>query len=117
MEITGSMASISSFMLLGNFMGELVCMQLHSHSSFSKSIFRACIKYKLFWFILPLLYAFRYHSAKLDWKEAEIFASLLCEHSKWSRTIYTYQRAVVMLMRDKKDLTPDELQTIENLMR
>lgn len=57
------------------------------------------------------------YSAKLDWKEAEIFASLLCEHSKWSRTIYTYQRAVVMLMRDKKDLTPAELQTIENLMR
>lgn len=56
-------------------------------------------------------------SAKLDWKEAEMFASLLCEHSKWSRTIYTYQRAAVMLMRDKKDLTPSELQTIENLMR
>lgn len=55
--------------------------------------------------------------AKLDWKEAEMFASLLCEHSKWSRTIYTYQRAAVMLMRDKKDLTPSELQTIENLMR
>lgn len=56
-------------------------------------------------------------SAKLDWKEAEMFASLLCEHSKWSRTIYTYQRAAVMLMRDRKDLTPSELQTIENLMR
>lgn len=58
-----------------------------------------------------------FFSAKLDWKEAEMFASLLCEHSKWSRTIYTYQRAAVMLMRDKKDLTPSELQTIENLMR
>lgn len=56
-------------------------------------------------------------SAKLDWNEAESFAALLCEHSKWSRTIYTYQRAVVMLMRDKKHLTPAELQTIENLMR
>lgn len=59
---------------------------------------------------------FGHFSAKLDWKEAESFAALLCEHSKWSRTIYTYQRAVVMLMR-KKDLTPTELQTIENLMR
>lgn len=56
-------------------------------------------------------------SAKLDWKEAEIFAAYLCEQSKWSRTIYTYQRAVVMLMRDKTDLTPAERQTIENLMR
>lgn len=54
--------------------------------------------------------------AKLDWKEAESFASLLCEHSKWSRTIYTYQRAVIMLMREN-DLTSTELETIENLMR
>lgn len=57
------------------------------------------------------------YSLKLDWREAEIYASLLCEHSKWSRTIYTYQRAVVMLMREKSDLTAAELQTIENLMR
>lgn len=56
-------------------------------------------------------------SLKLDWREAEIYASLLCEHSKWSRTIYTYQRAVVMLMREKNDLTSAELKTIENLMR
>lgn len=55
-------------------------------------------------------------SLKLDWREAEIFATLLCDSSKWSRTIYTYQRAAVMLMR-KKDLTPSELQTIESLMR
>lgn len=52
---------------------------------------------------------------KLNWKEAEIFATLLCENSKWSRTIYTYQKAVVMLMRN--DLTVAEQQTIETLMR
>lgn len=70
------------------------------------------------WILLNNFIAFFHlHSAKLDWNEAENFASLLCEHSKWSRTIYTYQRAVVMLMRDKTDLTPTERQTIENLMR
>lgn len=57
------------------------------------------------------------YSLKLDWREAEIYATLLCEHSKWSRTIYTYQRAAVMLMRDRNELSPAELQTIDNLMR
>lgn len=57
------------------------------------------------------------YSLKLDWREAEIYATLLCDHSKWSRTIYTYQRAAVMLMRDRRELSPAELQTIDNLMR
>lgn len=52
---------------------------------------------------------------KLNWKEAEIYATQLCDNSKWSRTIYTYQKAVVMLMRN--DLTVAEQQTIEALMR
>lgn len=51
---------------------------------------------------------------KLDWIEAEKFATLLCENSKWSRTIYTYQRAAIMLMR--KDLTADEQQALKKLM-
>lgn len=49
--------------------------------------------------------------------EAEIYAKLLCENSKWSRTIYTYQQAVVLLMRDPSELSSVELQTIEKLMK
>lgn len=52
---------------------------------------------------------------KLNWKEADIYATFLCDNSKWSRTIYTYQKAVVMLQR--KDLTTAEHQTVESLMR
>lgn len=46
-----------------------------------------------------------------------MYAKLLCENSKWSRTIYTYQRAVVMAMRESEDLTVAEVHTIEKLMR
>lgn len=53
---------------------------------------------------------------KLDWREAEMFATLLCQNSKWSRTIYTYQRAAVMLMR-QGELDAAEMATVENLMR
>lgn len=56
-------------------------------------------------------------SLKLNWAEAEIYSKLLCENSKWSRTIYTYQRAVVMLMRDPAELTVVDVQTIEKLMK
>lgn len=53
---------------------------------------------------------------KLDWREAILFASYLVENSKWSRTIYTYQKAVIMLMiRD--ELSSTELKTVEQLMR
>lgn len=56
-------------------------------------------------------------SLQLKWNEAEMYASLLCEHSKWSRTIYTYQKAAIMMMKDKKYLTLDDLENISNLMR
>lgn len=83
---------------------------------------KAFVRFKSaeFFFTIFRIFPFKkssFCSARLDWKEAEMFAALLCEQSKWSRTIYTYQRAVVMLMRDKTDLTPAERQTIENLMR
>ncbi|XP_054091403.1 tetratricopeptide repeat protein 39B-like [Zeugodacus cucurbitae] len=51
---------------------------------------------------------------KLDWREAKLYASYLVEHSKWSRTIYSYQQAAVMLMND--DLDDNELETVESLM-
>lgn len=56
-------------------------------------------------------------SVKLDWREATLFATYLVERSKWSRTIYTYQKAVIMMMINPNEMTKTELDTIEQLMR
>lgn len=66
----------------------------------------------LFYRCLLLAHIF---SLKLDWREARLYASYLVEQSKWSRTIYSYQQAVIMLMND--DLNDIERQTVERLMR
>ncbi|XP_049316396.1 tetratricopeptide repeat protein 39B isoform X3 [Bactrocera dorsalis] len=52
---------------------------------------------------------------KLDWHEARLYGSYLVEQSKWSRTIYSYQQAAVMLMND--DLDDIGRQTVERLMQ
>lgn len=52
---------------------------------------------------------------KLEWKEAGKYASRLLEENKWSRTIYSYQRAAVMSMCDNK--TASEKETIANLLK
>ncbi|XP_065370774.1 tetratricopeptide repeat protein 39B-like [Calliphora vicina] len=52
---------------------------------------------------------------RLDWREASLYASYLVENSKWSRTIYSFQKAAVMLMLPS--LTTTEKLSIDNLMR
>lgn len=52
---------------------------------------------------------------KLDWRESSLYATYLVEKSKWSKTIYSYQKAAVLLMID--DLSPTDQTTINNLMR
>lgn len=56
-----------------------------------------------------------YYSLRLDWREASLYASYLVENSKWSRTIYSFQKAAVMLMLP--NLTSTERCSIDNLMR
>ncbi|XP_050530019.1 tetratricopeptide repeat protein 39B-like isoform X2 [Daktulosphaira vitifoliae] len=56
------------------------------------------------------------YSVALDWKRAEMYACKLMEESKWSRTIYNYQRACIMLMRGHSNLSRDDLNTINQLM-
>lgn len=51
---------------------------------------------------------------KLDWNEAILYSTYLVENSKWSQTIYTYQKSVLMMMIQKN---LNELKTIEQLMR
>uniref|UniRef100_A0A1A9WYA6 Tetratricopeptide repeat protein 39B n=1 Tax=Glossina brevipalpis TaxID=37001 RepID=A0A1A9WYA6_9MUSC len=52
---------------------------------------------------------------KSDWREASLYASHLVENSKWSLTIYCYQKAAIMLML-LPNLTQNEKQIIDNLM-
>lgn len=52
-----------------------------------------------------------------NWKEADVFASYLLKESKWSRTIYSYQKASIMLMNSKENLTNDDRNSITSLMR
>jgi hypothetical protein len=57
------------------------------------------------------------NSLKLDWREAILYSSYLVENSKWSRTMYTYQKASLMCMLEQKELTASERRTITNLMQ
>lgn len=52
----------------------------------------------------------------MNWREAMLYATYLVEKSKWSRTIYTYQKACIMCMIPECDLSSSELKTIDNLM-
>ncbi|XP_034247393.1 tetratricopeptide repeat protein 39B-like [Thrips palmi] len=55
------------------------------------------------------------HALRLDWRLANEYADSLVAKSRWSRTIYQYQQAAIMLMID--DLTPEENLKVEELMR
>ncbi|XP_055686417.1 tetratricopeptide repeat protein 39B-like [Lutzomyia longipalpis] len=52
-----------------------------------------------------------------QWREGLLYASNLLDHSRWSRTIYTYQKAAILMQIPEEDLTPDERRSIEFLMR
>lgn len=51
-----------------------------------------------------------------DWEQAHRYADMLLKESKWSRTIYSYQKASVMLMR-YDELTAEEKNEVHQLMR
>uniref|UniRef100_A0A0K8TME9 Uncharacterized protein n=1 Tax=Tabanus bromius TaxID=304241 RepID=A0A0K8TME9_TABBR len=53
---------------------------------------------------------------KLEWRESSLYASYLLEKSKWSRTIYLYQKAAVLLMLGD-GLTSSERSSIDGLIR
>lgn len=56
------------------------------------------------------------NSVILDWNETYKYASILLKESKWSRTIYGYQKASVLLMSDE-ELTPDQQEELDTLMK
>ncbi|CAH1100190.1 unnamed protein product [Psylliodes chrysocephalus] len=55
------------------------------------------------------------HCLNLEWKEALYYSAELVEHSKWSRTMYSYQKAAILCMM-KDSLTSKEQGEIDRLM-
>lgn len=55
------------------------------------------------------------NALRLDWRNSNKYAAKLVAQSRWSRTIYQYQQAAILLMVE--DLTPEEKEKIEELMR
>lgn len=52
---------------------------------------------------------------QMDWTTASEYAGRLLKESKWSRTIYSYQRASLLLMHD--ELSDDQRVEVEELLR
>lgn len=52
----------------------------------------------------------------MDWNEALVYCNHLLEGSRWSRTIYSYQKAALLCMT-KETLSPSEILVIDNLMK
>ncbi|XP_047040838.1 tetratricopeptide repeat protein 39B-like [Helicoverpa zea] len=55
------------------------------------------------------------NSLKMDWREAALYANKLIEESSWSRTIYSYSKAAMLLQLN--DITSAEKQQCNDLMR
>lgn len=56
------------------------------------------------------------NSVLLDWNETYKYASLLLKESKWSRTIYGYQKSCVLLMVDEEP-TQEQQKEIDTIMK
>lgn len=59
-----------------------------------------------------LMYGF---SIRTDWKEALVFATYLLDGSRWSRTIYSYQKATIIMMTESADAADKAV--IDDLLR
>ncbi|XP_023025659.2 tetratricopeptide repeat protein 39B [Leptinotarsa decemlineata] len=55
------------------------------------------------------------HCMKTEWRQAIVYCDKLIENSKWSRSLYSYLKAAVLLMIDD-DLTLSEVEEVNRLM-
>lgn len=55
------------------------------------------------------------HCSLQQWNHAAKFANMLAEQSNWSRTIYLYQKAAILLMQ-KPSTKSEEKQMVDSLM-
>lgn len=98
------MGSVSSLVLLGAHVGQLVTF-------FPPKQLIFCEKFKI-----TILFLKKKTSFKQDWCSSRDFADLLLQESRWSRAIYGYQKASFMIMmRDK--LVGDQDQELLQLFK
>ncbi|KAL6259013.1 hypothetical protein P5V15_008935 [Pogonomyrmex californicus] len=55
------------------------------------------------------------HCSMQQWNKAVMYATMLAEESNWSRTMYLYQKAAILIMQ-KPSIWSEEKQMIDNLM-
>lgn len=55
------------------------------------------------------------HCIMQQWSKAATYATLLVNESNWSRTVYVYQKAAILIMQ-KPSLWSEEKQMVDNLM-
>ena len=56
------------------------------------------------------------HMILREWEEALIYAESLVKNSNWSRTIYMYQQAVILIMTKPEESSANK-KTLDNLMQ
>ena len=52
----------------------------------------------------------------MDWTQAAVYATNLLEGSRWSRTVYSYQKAIILIMSSDEPSKSEKV-IIRNLMR
>lgn len=57
-----------------------------------------------------------FFSMKTNWKEALVYSTHLLNESRWSKSLYSYQKAAIMCMM-KDDLTESDKDILNNLLR
>lgn len=57
-----------------------------------------------------------FYSLKTDWKQALVYANYLVDGSRWSRAIYSYQKAAILLMMNDNPTKAEKI-VIFNLMK
>ncbi|CAH0562523.1 unnamed protein product [Brassicogethes aeneus] len=56
------------------------------------------------------------HCLKCEWREALVHSSHLIQESRWSKSLYSYQKACIMIMI-KDELTQAEIDEVNRLMK
>lgn len=100
-EKSGYLATIPSLLLLGTVVGKQVSV-IYIKKSLS--------------FIINKTITLCTNSVKTDWKEALVYSNYLLEGSRWSRTMYSYQKAALMIMQDEELSNTDRV-VVHNLMK
>lgn len=94
LEVAKCLATVPPYCFLGTCLATLVSRTLRLYQFYTYLIF----------------------SLQLEWREALQYCTELIFKNKWSKSLYSYQKAAIMCMF-KENLTKSELQEVDNLMK